>query len=141
MVHELDVRHATARCIDLAGSGNFNLGTTYTMQLSPNGKTLWAVSAGFGRVIGIDVATAKVRDAFRFKVAKNVVESPSAAVSAISADGSRIAIAVGGDLWLVNTPTQTVRTLGNHPATAVAFARDGRRLWVAQGTRLHALQL
>ncbi|HKU57962.1 MAG TPA: hypothetical protein VJP39_00035, partial [Gaiellaceae bacterium] len=81
MVHELDVRHSTARCIDLPGSGNFNLGTTYTMKLS--GKTLWAVNPGYGRVVGIDVASAKVRVAFRFRAAPSISESPAAPVSDI----------------------------------------------------------
>lgn len=141
MVHELDVRRATARCVELAGSGDFNLGTTYTMQLSPNGKTLWAVSPGFGRVIGIDVASAKVRVAFRFRAASRIAESPSAPVSDISASGRFVVAAVGGSVWVVDTQRQTVRRLSNHAATAVAFAPDASRLWLAHGTRLTTLRL
>ncbi|HEY2325936.1 MAG TPA: hypothetical protein VGH52_00460 [Gaiellaceae bacterium] len=141
MVHELDVRHGTARCVDLVGTGDFNLGTTYTMQLSPNGKTLWAVSPGFGWAVGIDVASARVLLAFRFRSTPAGVESPSASVSDISADGSRIAVALNGDVWLVNTHTRVARKLGNHPATAVAFAPGGGRLWIALGTKLTALRL
>ena len=141
MVHELDVRRATARCIDLVGSGDFNLGTTYTMQLSPNGKTLWAVSPGFGRVVGIDVASAKVRATFRFRAAQGIAESPSASVSDISATGRWVAVAVGGSVWVVDTLHQTVRRFTHQPATAVAFAADGARLWLAHGTRLTALRL
>lgn len=139
MVHELDVRHSTARCVELPGSGNFNLGTTYTMQLSPNGKTLWAVNPGYGRVVGIDVAGARVRTAFRFRASPGVSESPAATVSDIY--GSRLAVAVGGDAWLVNTRTQRVRRLGNHPATAIAFARGGTHLWIVQGMKLVALRV
>jgi hypothetical protein len=141
MVHELDVRHSTARCIDLMGSGNFNLGTTYTMQLSPNGKTLWAISPGFGWAVAIDVASARARVASRFRSTPLMVESPSASVSAISADGSRIAVAVADDVWLLNTRTHHVRALGNHPATAVAFARGGNRLWLVAGTKVSPLRL
>ncbi|HEX5449800.1 MAG TPA: hypothetical protein VFW85_07050 [Gaiellaceae bacterium] len=141
MVHELDVHHATARCVELPGSGNFNLGTTYTIQLSPNGKTLWAVNPGFGRVVGIDVASAKVRVAFRFAAARGIAEAPSSSVSDISSSGARLAVAVGGSLWVVDTRRHTVRRLNHHPATAVAFASDGARLWLANGTRLTALRL
>ena len=141
MVHELDVRHATARCVALPGSGNFNLGTTYTMQLSPSGRTLWAVNPGYGRVVGIDVASAKVRVAFRFPAARGIAEAPSAPVSAISSSGAQLAVAVGGSLWVVDTRNHTVRRLNHHTATAVAFASDGARLWLAHGTRLTSLRL
>jgi hypothetical protein len=83
MVHQLDLRTSAARCIDLPGSGDFGAGTTWTMSLSPNGKTLWAVSPGFGRVVGIDVGTRKVRVAFRF--ARDHYGASSGPVSAVSA--------------------------------------------------------
>lgn len=137
MVHELDVRHSTARCVDLPGSGNFNAGTTYTLELS-HGK-LWAISPGFGWAVGIDVAAAKVRVAFRFPKV-NVNESPNAPVSALAADG-RIAIGVAGHLWVVDTQRNVVRRLANHAATGVAFASDGKRLWLMHGTRVTALRL
>jgi hypothetical protein len=136
MVHELDVRHSTARCIDLPGSGNFNAGTTYTLQLS--GGMLWAISPGFGWAVGIDVAAAKVRTAFRFAKV-NAADSPAAPVSAVA--GSRIAVEVASDIWIVDTQRHSVRRLRNHSATGIAFAADGKRLWVMQGTRVTALRL
>jgi hypothetical protein len=136
MVHELDVWHSTARCIDLPGSGNFNAGTTYTLQLS--GGMLWAISPGFGWAAGIDVASANLRLAFRFSKPVDVV-SPAATVSAVA--GTRIAVAVAGDVWVADVRRHAVRRLGNHPATGVAFAADGKRLWLMQGMRVTALRL
>jgi hypothetical protein len=138
MVHELDVRHSTARCVELPGSGNFNLGTTYTMQLSRDGKTLWAVTPGFGWVVGIDVASAKVRVAFRFSKA-NVAEAPAASVSDLL--GSRMAVGVGGDVWVIDLAKHTVRRLHHHAATGVAFASDGGHLWVMKGTGITSLRV
>jgi hypothetical protein len=140
MVHELDVRHSVARCVDLPGSGDFNLGTTYAMQLSNDGKTLWAVDPGFGWVAGIDVAAAKVRVAFRFPKV-NAAEAPSSSVSALSPDGQRMAVAVGGDIWVANFAQRSVKRERSHAATAVAFSADGTRLWLAKGTALRALRL
>ena len=67
MVHILDLAHATARCVDLPGDGDFSAATTYALSVSKDGRTLWAVSPGYGRVVTIDVPTHRVVDAFRFR--------------------------------------------------------------------------
>ncbi len=133
MVHELDVRHATARCVELPGSGDFNRGTSYTLQISRDGRTLWAVSPGFGRVVAIDVASARVTSAFRFRPDPTAADSPSASVSALSADGGRLAVGLGNKVWLIDTARRSVVLASRRPVTALAFAPDGRRLWLAGG--------
>jgi hypothetical protein len=139
MVHELDLRTATARCIDLPGTGNFNAGTTYAIELSHDGRTLWAASPGYGRVAAIDVKTARVKLAFRF-AHPGFTEAPSASISALSADGSRLAVAVGGELWLVQTESHTVVRGTPHAALALGFSPDGTKLWaVVKGDVVAAL--
>lgn len=139
MVHELDVRRSTARCIDLPGTGDFNSGTSYALQLSPGGRTLWAVSTGYGRVVSIDVARAHVTSAFRFKPAWQV-ESPGAPVAAISPSGERLAVANGTDLYVITPATRKV-VHRQRIVTALAFAPDGARLWIAHGGRVTPLRL
>jgi hypothetical protein len=131
MVHKLDLRTSTARCIDLPGTGNFNDASTYAMELSPDGRTLWAVSPGYGRAVAIDVRTARVRSAFRFTRASGYADAPTASVSALSADGSRLAVAVGGEVWLVGTARHTVVKAKPTGALALGFSPDGTTLWAA----------
>jgi hypothetical protein len=138
MVHELDVRHAIARCVDLPGTGDFNKGTSYVLQLAPGGRTLWAFSPGYGRAVSIDVAAARVRSAFSFKAwAPN---APSATVAAISANGAKLAAAIGGKLWVMSTRDGTVSRRSAR-ANALWFDPTGERLWVARGTVVRGLRV
>jgi hypothetical protein len=137
MVHELDVRRAVARCIDLPGTGDFNKGTSYALQLAPDGRTLWAVSPGYGRVVGIDVRSARVRVAFRFRATRQI-QGPSTTVATVAPRGNRIAVALGRELWLISTTTHAVRHRWR-AANAVAFSTDGSRLFVVRGQVVRAL--
>jgi len=140
MVHQLDLRTAAARCIDLPGSGNFGAGTTWALELSPNGKTLWAVSPGFGRVVGIDVAKRVVRVAFRFRPQAVRGDAPLSSVSAMSSDGTHIAVATGGKLLYVSLRNHTVVEGLPHAAIALGYAPGATRLWVmGQDERVTAL--
>jgi hypothetical protein len=140
MVHQLDLKTSAARCIDLPGTGDFNSTTTWTMELSPNGKTLWAVNPGYGRVVGIDVGTRKVRTAFRFKKTALFANGPVASTSAISPDGSRIALAVAGKIFYVSLARRVVVKGVPHAAVALGYAPDGSRLWVVdKGEQVTAL--
>jgi hypothetical protein len=139
MVHELDLRTATARCVDLPGTGNFNAATSYAIELSHDGRTLWAASPGYGRVAAIDVRRAKVKLAFRFSRG-SFTEAPNAAVSALSPDGSSLAVAVGNGLWFVSTARRTVVKAKPHTQLALGFSPDGSTLWaVLNGDRVVAL--
>ncbi|MFL5927311.1 MAG: hypothetical protein ACJ77E_10285, partial [Gaiellaceae bacterium] len=66
MVHVLDTEAATAHCVDLPGSGDFNAASSYAVVVDPDGRHLWAVSPGYGRVVHVDVLTHRVVDAYRF---------------------------------------------------------------------------
>jgi hypothetical protein len=139
MVHELDVRRAVARCIDLPGTGDFNKATSYALQLSPDARTLWAASPGYGRVVGIDVASRTVRTAFRFKPAWQL-ESPGATVAAVSPRGDRLAIALGTDVYVIAPAAHSV-VHWNRSAGALAFSPDGSRLWLAHGRVMRPLRV
>jgi hypothetical protein len=139
MVHELDLRTSTARCIDLPGTGNFNAATSYAMELSHDGRTLWAASPGYGRVAAIDVRSAKVKLAFGFRHGA-FTEAPTASVSALSPNGSQLAVAVGNELWLVSTAHRTAVKAKPHAQIALGYSLDGSKLWaVVNGNRVVAL--
>jgi hypothetical protein len=126
MVHKLDVRAGTAKCIDLPGSGDFNSGTTYALTSSADGATLWAVSPGYGKVAAIDVAQSRVRQTFDFRAA--AAKGPTGGVAAMSPDGERIAVGSGGRLWFVGIAQRRVEAQPRI-ALALGFSPDGKKLW------------
>jgi hypothetical protein len=140
MVHQLDLKTSAARCIDLPGTGDFNATVTWTMELAPNGKTLWAVNPAYGRVVGIDVGTRKVRTAFGFKKSSLYDNGPTASVSAISPEGSRIAVGTAGKIFYVSMAHKVVVNGVPHAAVALGYAPDGTTLWVVgKGEQVSAL--
>ena len=105
--------------------------TTWTMSLSPDGRTLWAVSPGFGRVVGIDVGTRKVRTAFRFaRDHYGASSGPVSAVSAVSPDGAHIAVGVGGRIFFVSLDAAPSSRARRAQAVALGYSPDRTRLWV-----------
>jgi hypothetical protein len=130
MVHQLDLQTSQARCIDLQGTGDFNAATTWALELSPNGKTLWAVNPGYGRVTGIDVGTRKVRVSFRFRATSLYDNGPVASVSAMSPDGARMAVGTAGRLFYVSMPQRRVVQGKPMRAVALGYAPDSTTLWV-----------
>jgi hypothetical protein len=140
MVHQLDLKTSTARCIDLPGTGDFNATTTWAMELAPNGKTLWAVNPSYGRVVGIDVAKRNVRVAFRFKKSALYDNGPASSISAISPDGSRMAVGVAGKIFYVSMAKRVVVNGVPRKALAFGYSPDGATLWaVDKSERVIAL--
>ena len=127
MIHELDLDHAKARCIDLPGTGDYGSAASWTMQLSANGKTLWAVNPGYGRVVAIDVASRKVTTAFR--IALSYWNLGNGTASALAPDGDRLAIADGETVATLDLAARKVvsRTTGH--ALALGYSPDGANLW------------
>jgi hypothetical protein len=141
MVHQLDLKTSAARCIDLPGTGDFNSTVTWAMELSPNGKTLWAVNPGYGRVVGIDVGSRKVRTAFRFAKTSLYDNGPAASTSAISPDGSRIALGVAGKLFYVTMAKRLVARGTPRAVVALGYSPDGATLWaVDKSEQVNALR-
>lgn len=128
MVHELDLKTATARCIDLPGTGDYASSTSWALVLAKDERTLWAVSPGYGRVVAIDVATRKVTSAFRIELLPwNLGMGTSAA---LSPDGRRIAIGDRESVAVVGLSEQKVleHKAATH-ALALGYSPDGATLW------------
>lgn len=128
MVHILDLVHATARCVDLPGDGDYSAATTTALAVSGDGRTLWAVSPGYGRVVTIDIAAHRVVDAFRFQPGAWTGNAAGMAVPAPG--GQRIAVTDAEHIWLVDPAQHTVATPIAHVVVGLGFSRDGRTLWV-----------
>jgi hypothetical protein len=127
MVHELDLKTAKARCIDLPGTGDYGSATSWALVLSKNERTLWAVSPGYGRVVAIDVVTRKATDTFRIQLPSwNLGNGTSAA---LSPDGSRIAIGDGETVAVVGLAERKVTQRDPAHALALGYSPDGATLW------------
>lgn len=132
MVHVLDLAKATARCVDLAGDGDFSAATTYALAVSRDARTLWAISPGYGRALTIDVPAHKVVNAFRFDPGS--WSGGAAGMAALAPDGKRIAVTEAEHVWLVDPQARSVTRPVATTAWGLAFSPDGRTLW-AVGAR------
>jgi hypothetical protein len=140
MVHVLDTHAATARCVDLPGSGDFDAASTYALVVDPDGRHLWAVSPGYGRVAHIDVAAHRVVDAYRFDA--SAAWNTSFGAAAIAPDGERLAVTDGYHVWFVELARRKVVTGPSHVALALAYSPDLKRLWVVgERSRVTALRV
>jgi hypothetical protein len=127
MVHVLDTRLGTARCIDLPGTGSWDKASTYALVVDPDSRHLWAVSPGYGRVAQIDVTAQRVVDSYRFDAGP---WNNNTTVAAISRDGERIAITDAQHIAFVQLAKRKVVAGPVHVALALGFAPDQSRLWV-----------
>jgi hypothetical protein len=127
MVHELDLRTAKARCIDLPGTGDYRSSTSWALVLANDERTLWAVSPGYGRVVAIDVATRKATSAFRIELPRwNLGMGTSAT---LSPDGGQLAIADRESVAVVGLAEQKVLARNAARALALGYSPDGATLW------------
>jgi hypothetical protein len=127
MIHELDLAAGTAHCIDLPGDGNFDAAMTWAIVADRGSNTLWAVSAGYGRVVAIDGDAHVVREHFSFNRA-TWFANPGTAV--LAPDGQYIAVTDAQHTWFVDLAKQSVRAGPSHVAVALGFSPDERTLWV-----------
>jgi hypothetical protein len=124
MVHALDLATAKARCLDLPGTGNYLAATSYAMVLSANGRTLWAVSPGYGRLVGIDAQARKVTKAFRIPL--RLQNQGKGTRAALSPDGKKIALADMATVAVLDLGTRKVVSRAQVAAVAVGYTPDGR---------------
>ncbi|HEY6961857.1 MAG TPA: hypothetical protein VI408_08235 [Gaiellaceae bacterium] len=120
MVHELDLQNATARCIDLPGTGDYGSGTSWALALAPDRRTLWAVSPGYGRVVAIDIATRKVVDHFRISLP--YWNLGTATRIAVSPDGTEAALTDGETVARVSLHLRRVASRTSRRAVAVGYS-------------------
>ncbi len=126
MIHELDLKAATARCIDLPGTGDFGSATSWALTLSRGERTLWAVSPGYGRVVAIDVKTRTVARAFRLSLPYWRLGTGTAA--ALAPDGRRVALADGQTVAVVDLQARHIVRRDTERALALGYSPTGR-LW------------
>ena len=124
MVHALDLQTAKARCLDLPGTGDYLASTLDAMVLTKDGRTLWAVTTGYGRVVGIDVRARKVTRAFPIAKAK-ANGQPRGARAALSPNGQRIALTDGDSLAVLDLSKHRIVKRGPGGVVAVGYAPDG----------------
>jgi hypothetical protein len=123
MVHELDLATARARCIDLPGTGDYGAGTSWGMVVSPDGRTLWLAGPGYGRVIGIDIASRKVTRSFALSLPNWVLGSGTR--TAISPDGTRLALTDRETVAVVDLGARKVVSRTQERAVAVGWSPSG----------------
>jgi hypothetical protein len=127
MVHALDTRNGTARCIDLPGTGSWDAASTYSLVVDPDRRHLWAISPGYGRVAHIDVLTHRVVDSYRFDAQS---WNTNTGMAALSPDGERIAVSDGYHIWFVELAQRKVVAGPSHAVVGLGFSLDQTRLWV-----------
>jgi DNA-binding beta-propeller fold protein YncE len=127
MVHALDTRRGTARCIDLPGTGSWDAASTYAMVVDRDGRHLWAISPGYGRIAQIDIRTHRVVDAYRFDAR---AWNTNTTLAAMSPDRKRIALSDGYHIWFVQLAARKVVAGPTHAVVGLGFAPDQSRLWV-----------
>lgn len=127
MIHELDLVAGTARCVDLPGDGDFAAATTWALATDPDGRTLWALSPGYGRVVAVDVPGHRVRRTWAFD-AGNWTQNAGAAV--LSPDGAHFALTDARHVWLIVLEPKLAVRSSSHVAIALGWSPDQRQLWV-----------
>jgi hypothetical protein len=137
MVHVLDTKLGTARCIDLPGNGSWELASTYTLVLDPDGRHLWAISPGYGRVALVDVPAHRVVDSYAFNTP---YWEHNTTLAAMAPDGERIAISDGSHLAFIQLAQRKVVAGPARAVIGLGYAPDQSRLWiVGERSRVSAL--
>jgi hypothetical protein len=94
------------------------------MALAPDGRTLWLASPGYGRVVGLDIRTRRIVEAFRISL--SYWNLGNATRAAVSPDGTQLALTDGEtvarvDLHLrrvaARTPAARAVAIGYSPET------------------------
>ena len=101
---------------------------TWALVVDPDGRTLWAVSPGYGRVVGC-----RHRRAPRSATATRSSApawTPNPGVAVMAPDGERIAVTDAQHVWFVELAERRVVAGRSHVAIALGFAPDLSRLWV-----------
>lgn len=125
MVHALNLATAKARCIDLPGTGDYLSATSWAMVL--RGNTLWAMSPGYGRVVAIDVPSRKI--VRHFTLSLGYWNRGFGTRAALSPDGSRVALADGETVAVLNLGQRKVVSRTTKKAAALGYSPTGR-LWM-----------
>ena len=128
MVHELDLKTAKARCIDLPGTGDYGSATSWALVLSNDGADALGGQPGLRPRRGD-----RRRDA---EGDRHVPDRAAAAGSsdggtnaALSPDGQQIAIADRETVAVVGLSERRVLQRDPAHALALGYSPDGANLW------------
>ncbi len=127
MIHVLDLVAGTARCVDLPGGGSFDAAMTWALVPDPDGRQVWALSPGYGRVVAVDAAAHRIRRTWRFD-ARGF--AGNAGVAALSPDGAHFALADGEHVWFLALEPKVSVLRRARVSTALGWSPDQRKLWL-----------
>jgi hypothetical protein len=135
-VHALDLRGASARCLDLPGgaSQEFVALSQYVLALAPDGSKLFAANPALGVVAQLDLRHGRIAKTVRFR-GTGSTSLASAAIAAVSHDGRTVYFSTGGPIWAYDAASGRVR--GPYSAgrvTGMGFSPDDRRLYVVRAS-------
>jgi WD40 repeat protein len=131
MIHVLDMKARTAKCVDLPGSKDFIASGSYALALSHDGRKLYAASGANGTIVTVDVDAQRVADVARVEAAAvRAVNGRLVPSAALSRDGKTLAFAVGNTLWIYDLAAGKLVRKATVAEGAVAYSRSGV-LWVA----------
>jgi DNA-binding beta-propeller fold protein YncE len=141
-----------ARCVDLPVGKSADLLHYYTLTLSPDGGTLYAVNAALGVASLINLDNGGTSNIFNDKVASTIHFNPGNAGSssdtsrmlyngaALSPDGKTLYVVGMDGIWAINTADlQAHRSTVTHYLTSqtftdIAMSADGRTLYAVDPT-------
>jgi hypothetical protein len=132
-VQELDTAAGFAYTVDLTG------GAPWGLVADAGNDTLWAVSPGLGRVVGIDVPAHAVRLHYSFRAGR---WNDAPVFGMLAPDGDRILFTDAQHLWVAVPGKTRVIDEPSHVVTAVGWAPDESRVWVVgERSRVSPLRL
>jgi len=146
-IHELPLANQGsgpffARCIDLPHGASGALLPDYTLALSPDGKTLYAVNAALGLASGIAVHPSapsgdQITISARFGAAPGAVAAntprDTSGMAALARDGRTLYVAGPRGVWALETAGLRLQRgyLADRAFTGLAASVDGRTLYAA----------
>jgi len=136
-IHSLGLEYRLAHCIFLPDRGiPADQLAQFALALSPTGEALYTVNPALGRITAMtDSLPYGSMNSVTLPVRAPFQENGGSAT--VSRDGSRLFVATGDGLWVVNTSTLKLRAtyLRGQDTRSVARSSDGRRLYVLQPAR------
>jgi hypothetical protein len=128
MIHDLDLVSAQAHCIDLPGS-NSAAAPAWALVPDPDGRQLWAINPGYGKVVAIDVPSHNVRQTWEFD--SQGFDQFASAAAVLSPDGAHFALTDSQHLWFLTVASKLTAHRVERGAMAIGWAPDQKALWLA----------
>jgi len=143
-IHALSLQGRVAHCIDLPdGSARAVDLAHYTLAVSPDGTTLYAINSVLGHVVAVRGGLPYRVPVLTRLTARAGSPQMARAGAVLSPDGQTLFVATDGGVWAVDAHSFTLRAtyLAGQKAASVALTRDGQRLYVLQPDRGRVIAL